>query len=404
LVLVAALAAACTGPGAPPDNPGTTSPATSAPPAFDPPRAFADDPVNLGEAPGRQYAIDGTRLYRLDSPDRSTQPTRLVAVDLATGDEQWSNDVDENRIAQDESPIRLATVDGKALVFVTYLVELKGTGTRPDRQLLRVRAFQTADGAQVWSADIDAGSVPGVAGKEFSWFSPPRIVAASQDHLAIDANRWVIVLDAHSGAVRWGASDFRLYALDRDVVVGISGRSSILDDYVSTGRSAVDGRELWKVERLHDDVQMLGAGLVALRGSYRKANGDFQIETSIVDITTGEARVTLGAGYFCRHDTVSLVVCWNDRFYNLDDHLVAIDMQTAKTLWELPTNDRIVPGITYVHKGLIYARTDNGAFLMDARTGADREGELSVEPIRVVPGYGFTINRNDVVFAYRATA
>lgn len=53
----------------------------------------------------------------------------------------------------------------------------------------------------------------------------------------------------------------------------------------------------------------------------------------------------------------------------------ALDSTTGRLLWQLPdkASGRIAPSVTAIWHGAVYGSTENGAVVLDARTGADRD-------------------------------
>ncbi len=387
--------AACSTPNAPGAGPtpsASTAPPTQSPakPAVpDPALAFDRDGVALGEPADGQFAVHGDTAYYLrDDAVASDIPT-LVAADLTAGRPRWSKPIATDSMSERWGPLKIAVVDGKPRLFVSYLARLKGSGTQGDRELLRVIALEVADGTRVWTVDLDDDKMPTGPSTRFSTFSPPAIVAATGEHLVLAVDDSALVLDAKTGAQRWGAAGFRPAALDGGIVVGTA--TSPAGRKVS-GHHAADGKPAWSNTDPFDRVDALGSGLVAVAGS---AN------TRLLEAKTGAVKATVPAHHTCAHDTEALVVCWD-----FTSHLAAIDAANGKLLWELPDKsaDRIMPRITSVRRGVIYATAGtNGPVILDARTGKDKVTGVAVAPTLAVPGYGLVLSARGGLFAHRAT-
>jgi outer membrane protein assembly factor BamB len=285
--------------------------------------------------------------------------------------------------------MRVAVLDGKPRLFISYLARLKGSGTQGDREMLRVIALEAGDGTRLWTVDLDDDKMPAGPATRFSTFSPPSIVAATNEHVVLAIDDSAIVLDARSGTQRWSAAGFRPGALEGATVVGTS--ISTAGRKVS-GRAAADGKEAWSNAEPFDRIDTLGSGLVTVSGT---------ASTRLLEAKTGAVKATLAASHTCAHDSEALVVCWN-----FTQHLTAVDVANGKVLWELPVSsaDRIMPRVASVRRGMIYATAgSNGPVILDARTGKDKVTSAAVAPSVVVPGDGLLLSSRGGLFAHRAT-
>jgi outer membrane protein assembly factor BamB len=396
LVAVTGLAvAACNSPNAPgaAPTPTATNPQTTPTPAKpsipDPALAFDRDGVALGEPADGQFAVHEDTAFYLRDDSSATDIPSLVAADLTAGRPRWSKPIATDSMTDRWGPLRVAMLDGKPRLFISYLARLKGTGTQGDRELLRVIALEASDGTRVWTTDLDDDRMPAGPSTRFSTFSPPSIVAATNDHVVLAIDNSAIVLDAKTGTQRWGAADFQPAALDGSTVVGTAitptGRKV-------SGRAAADGKEVWSNADPFDRIDPLGAGLVTVTGS---------ASTRLLEAKSGAVKATVAAHHTCAHDTDALIVCWN-----FTQHIAALNAADGKLLWELPDKsaDRIMPRVTSVRRGLIYATAGgNGPVILDARTGKDKVTSVAIAPSLVVPGYGLLLSARGGLFAHRAT-
>jgi hypothetical protein len=126
--------------------------------AHDPPLVFSDESVEVTSVRDGVYAVhEGVMFYVEALPDSANH--RLIALDLATGEDRWSLPM-EDEFASSWGRPAVAEVDGQALVFATHAAVVEGTGTQVDQQMLRVVALDVADGTAAWTADIAAADIP----------------------------------------------------------------------------------------------------------------------------------------------------------------------------------------------------------------------------------------------------
>ncbi len=394
LALGPAMAACSTpkAPGAAP-TPTASTPQSSASPGKpavpDPAIAFDRDGVALGEPADGQFAVYGDTAYYLRDDASATDIPSLVAADLTAGRPRWSKPIATDSMTDRWGPLRVAVVDGKPRLFVSYLARLKGSGTQGDRELLRVIALEAADGTRAWTVDLDDDKMPAGPATRFSTFSPPTVVAVTAEHVVLAIDDSAIVLDAKTGTQRWSAAGFRPAALEGTTVVGTSVSAT---GRKATGRAAADGIQAWSNADPFDKIDNLGSGLVTVTGS---------ASTRLLEAKTGTVKATLPGGHTCAHDGETLVVCWN-----FTQHLAALDATNGKVLWELPDKsaDRIMPAVSSVRRGMIYATAgSNGPVILDARTGKDKVTSVAIAPTLVVPGYGLVLSSRGGLFAHRAT-
>jgi outer membrane protein assembly factor BamB len=388
LVVGVLMVAGCSGTDKPGGGqPEASSTATPPPAGADPPLGFEEKGKAIGLPHRRVFVADQQKAYFFEEDSAV-----LKAVDLASGETRWSWE------AGMKTPAYATALD-RSLLVVAEPVTVKGSGTSLDRHLMRLTALRTTDGAVAWKVDVNDTVLPEGRGEP---------VGTADDHVVLIGDSKVVVLDPASGALRsqWSASDkYEGTVLVGDVVVGIEGRPPTLGDdtRVVTGRAVADGRTLWTLRNpVYAKVRPLRPGLAAVVGVIEKP--DRGSTTVIVDVATGRARATLKTGYFCQFDLDSVVVCQNDRFYSLDDHVIAMDSATGRTLWEFPAPGRKTPTIALARRGAIYAKTDTGSLILDARSGADKVTTLPFTPDQVVAGYGFTFNDRGGLFVHRATS
>ena len=357
--------AACNTPNAPgaaptptATNPQTT-PSPAAPAVPDPALAFDRDGVALGEPADGQFAVYGDTAYYLRDDPSTTDIPSLVAADLTAGRPRWSKPIATDSMTDRWGPLRVAVLDGKPRLFISYLARLKGSGTQGDRELLRVIALEASDGSRVWTVDLDDDKMPTGASTRFSTFSPPSIVAATNDHIVLAIDNSALVLDAKNGTQRWGAADFQPAALDGSIVVG-TAMSPVRAQGFGPGRSRRQGG----VEQRRPVRQ----DRRARRGSGHRHRLDLHPAAGGQD-RRGQGHRGGPPHLRPRRRRADRVLELH-RAHRRDGHL------RGKVLWELPDKsaDRIMPRVISVRRGLIYATAGgNGPVILDARTG-QRQG------------------------------
>ncbi|WNF30375.1 PQQ-binding-like beta-propeller repeat protein [Streptomyces sp. C11-1] len=98
----------------------------------------------------------------------------------------------------------------------------------------------------------------------------------------------------------------------------------------------------------------------------------------------------------CRYDEKSVVVCGrHPGAARRAAEVFAVDVASGKVLWELPDRaaGRIVPEVTAVRHGRVYASTASGPVVLDARSGQDIELEPGIAPVAVNEYAGLTAVR-----------
>jgi outer membrane protein assembly factor BamB len=271
-----------------------------------------------------------------------------------------------------------------------------------------VVALDAGDGSSVWTADIDAAEIPEEAREWVLGESPglpvqpAGVVGADGDTVVVasdDDAFFTAAMDAATGEVRWLDPAFRALAVGADSVAGATGD---IDEQQLAGRAQADGAETWRAEASFepDHVEDLGAGLAAAVG-YVNTGGthaEGQV-TNMLSVDTGGVVATLDGEHTCVHDGDATVVC------DSGERVVALDGASGDTLWELPDQaaGRIAPEIDAALSGAVYASTDDGAVVLDARTGEDEVTDLTVAPSDVVPGFALVFQEEERILAYPAT-
>ncbi|MGC5329091.1 PQQ-binding-like beta-propeller repeat protein [Micromonospora sp. DT62] len=383
-------------PPPPPPQTASASPAESS--ALDPPLAFAAKPVRI-PLPSRMFQVRDGAAYLLEGNNA------LAAYDLATGARRWSAPLAGPPVRLGNTGPMIAEVDGRPTAFVTYRVEIAGSGTVPDRTVLRVASFGLADGAPGWQSDVDDRGIP-----DDGSLGVDKVVAASSDHVVLSTDSYdtggvsgdfTAVLDARTGKTRWTEPAFQARALDGDVVAGMSSEPHPDRTPSSTiGLAASDGSQVWAHEETRPVGNLingpLGGGLLQVYPVGRRGDGP----NGIVDLKTGREVIRLetgGSSSVCRYDDESVVVC-SQHLSSRNGTMVAYDATSHKRLWQVPEkgSGREAPRITAARRGMVYGSTSNGPLILDARTGQDKVTDLPFVPEVVVPGFGIEVEQREM--------
>ncbi|MFF5554001.1 outer membrane protein assembly factor BamB family protein [Streptomyces olivaceoviridis] len=381
-------------------------------PDIDPPLRFAADGTSLGTFDRTQgYVVDDAVLFH------SLDGTQLVSHDLATDKRRLSVSFDSYNASLSPPTV------SNGRVFVTYLTEVRGTGTLANRYMTRVQALDAKTGRTLWAINLKKHYSSALEAK---FASRPHIFAADAQHVVVEAHfdqgTYTALLAADKGTLLWDDPLFVPVAFDGQVVAGqvLSPGGNVS---LTEGRAVADGRHLWKLPAkppVKNDLSDWGSAYgVPEAGSTHQAFFLARID----EATAAEPpphvllyRVADGKRFLglddainntiepgdCRDDGRRTIVCGTDRV------VVAYDDRSGKKLWKLPDEaaGRVAPGVTAVRHGIVYGTTDNGAVALDARTGRDRTTDLSIAPEYVGRGfglaYGETAGDQDELYVYPA--
>jgi outer membrane protein assembly factor BamB len=387
-VLLVSAAGGCSGNGSgkavsPPSAGSAPTVSAPAPRAFDPPTRFDQALVfKLPDGVTREtVALHGSTVY-------AGRPGALDAVDVTTGTvAATATPKNQPRGTVGSRPF-VAEVARTTVVFAVFSVTAKGSGTTRDRHLIEVHALEAATLRPLWTAEIEIAD---------AWPSQPRsdagIMGLSGSTLVVqngginrNAHGHVYALDIDTRTVRWNRDHLLVGHVGDGTLVGDSGGT----EHAITALSLADGTERWGLPRYvtngTDIPTVLGGGtdwaLISGYNDRRKTT-----DLAAVDLATGAERRQLSSGKAfsqCRHDRAAVLVCTRA----IQDVIVGVDVRSGASLWQLEMSaSRIVPKITAVWHGAVYATTTNGPVVLDANTGKDRQAAPGAE-VYVVNQYG----------------
>jgi hypothetical protein len=278
---------------------------------------------------------------------------------------------------------------------VAYYQRVKGSGTNKAKVQVAFRWVDPADGKIVSEATIDVTPVIGAqevnAGLSGGFTSETFDAATGQIAVGlasasqIGAKAGIFSVFADPKTKKTGAVPFLEPAgVSNGVVVGAKGperdkRSLAIADAIT---GAVKKTGLQGLEALtpagagQKHIYMYGHKYVRTD----KYHGYYAPSIYAIDPTTGaivETKSTLKASYpdfryHCLGDSANTVVCVTAETSRTPE-IVGIDDTTGKKTWGYSeaAGGRVVPKVTAVFHGVIYAEAETGPILLNAVTGLD---------------------------------
>ncbi|MFF3498401.1 hypothetical protein [Streptomyces sp. NPDC003247] len=413
------LLAACGGGGGSggtegPTGGGTpTSSATSAAKAYDPPLKFED--------PASQHIAGGTGdggpwTVRLDGTTAYAASTAAVkAVDVVDGTALWSVEPQGEPVSNTDYltdvkvPPVVVPVEGKSAVLAAFGVTVPGSGTTPDRNTVELSALAADSGKQLWTTTLEwpdgvEEDAPVVLGSD----GTDAVVTLGTDH---DAVTFGIALDSHTTA--WTAKGFAAKFVDGATVVGLVDTNGETDGGITVQAiGAADGKAAWT----YSTPELNGAVVTSVGAGLFTADVDpheYDEEDSVALLSTANGRAPAGyaaagtaglSALSCLFDDEDTFVCSSSAEEAGGKRVFALDANTFDELWAIKEGDtdRLLPEVSTVWHGAVYADTDNGAVILDARTGKDKATEPGVTPFAVNAYAGLVSTSATGIEAHRA--
>lgn len=371
---------------------------------FDPPRDFAPASTVEINSAAVTAGEEGTAYAVLHSMGDTF--AEVVEIDLLTGEHLWTHEL--SLTAEDTVVGHLVDTDFRArpktngdLVFVSHILDVPQTGTRPFAKEVHAVALSPEDGSVIWSTRLsDSGGVgtsTRVLGANDDWVLvledwSPRTTGGTEPSMGD-----IHLLAAATGEVAWSEQGYTSARLEGDVVlVSVADEDSDTfgPSWGSYRRSALDastGEALWESEEFRgfygwntptDSIQ--GSGLALL--SVRPAGEEGQ-RSDLLDANTGEVVHTFEESALCHFDLVDVLVCEarNDA-YGAASTLLGFDTVSREELWRF-TGNRIVPTLRTARKGLVYVEANGVPVVLDAKTGEDEVPEAEISPSTVAEGF-----------------
>jgi outer membrane protein assembly factor BamB len=170
-----------------------------------------------------------------------------------------------------------------------------------------------------------------------------------------------------------------------------------------TAVNAADGARIWTEDKENSSAAIYPAGprFVVINGNRVNTSGGYY---EVIDARTGAERpdisqyakpmTTTTFGLNCYYDDVEVTVCDgtrpNAKTFEKEKFTFGFDAKTGKKLWELPelSANRTAITATSAYHGAVYGTTEDGAVVLDAKTGQDREVAAGVAPYAVSGSFG----------------
>ncbi|MGI5320978.1 PQQ-binding-like beta-propeller repeat protein [Actinomadura nitritigenes] len=343
-------------------------------PRFDPPVKFdprGEKPISAGDAP----VLWERFVFRTADTWNDPGENALQALDLLTGEESWKL-VPKTQVRSSSTRPLVVSLGGRTVVLAAFGAESPGVGTLPAKRAVELIAADPGTGKLLWSSTVEIGNGKGWSDRGV------RLVGADDTAIVIALGQdpaQTMVVDPATRKVRW-IRELSAEGYTAGRVFGTNGRP--LDDRLETW-DVNTGRKLW------------AAGFDPGRMPYDYTGGPGVIvqagfgEVLFMNAADGKVRGRLGGSSFsgrpCVYDDVSVLVCEVQKsdLSGTQDLLAAYDATTLKRLWKLPANGRNKPGLTAAWHGVVYAMSENGPVVLDARSGADREPNAGAAPALV---------------------
>ncbi|MDQ3577632.1 MAG: PQQ-binding-like beta-propeller repeat protein, partial [Actinomycetota bacterium] len=382
----------------------------------DPPTVFdASAPVSLpANALGGNMA--GEVISRFTTlHDRTAyiiEPTRLTAVDVLTGEQQWQTKIegvpaDPNAqsgpyVNTDGPRPPFVSADGSKVVAAVPVAE-PGKGTTPGHQAIAIMAVEAKSGEKTWETKVKVSdAVAGTGGQ-----GATTEVVAVTDKVVVATYRneeaMTVAIDAATQKPLWQRDAYQAGTVQDDIVIGVD--SNVAENSSmsqATALALVTGEQKWVGALRASNVKIYPAGpsLVAI-DSTDYGSGDPAL--FFLDPATGQEKTTLThkAGFTptlygdCDYDDQSILICVANGVLTAHD-------STGKTLWTLPdaVANRTAPTVTVAWHGAVYGKTQNGPVVLDAKTGKDLSTEPGIAPHWVSKYAAITMDKEGAPNSY----
>jgi len=405
--------------------------AAAAPPAHDPPAAFAVSPgVQLPAAAAEDPlpvvlrgldAVIGTGdgLQVFDTRSGETRRT-VAALDDADGGApasapgpavSWgvgsgSPSATPAVELTGSRPAVPTVVDvaGRPAVVAAFPVGVAGHGTTVGHPAVALLAVDAVTYAPVARVRIDLP--PSLS--DGDRLRDARVVGEDVGLLVVVAHRGAddaattYAVDPVTGRIGWQRPGFEAAAVLAHRAIGVASVSAGAGGGASGGGGgdgvrpaalrAGDGTPAWTGTGPPARSVGLWAAGPALVAVTTTGAVDGARTLAMLDAATGATRASRPSdgGISCRYDERSTTVCAQDG--SGQAWAAGFDAVTGRQLWELPdaAAGRVAPEVSTAWHGVVYGRTENGPVALDAGTGADRPVAPGAAPALVNAYVGIT--------------
>jgi outer membrane protein assembly factor BamB len=299
----------------------------------------------------------------------------------------------------------ITAVGTRTVALFPFLVNIPGHGTVAATPALQLVAVTAPGSTIAWTAQFPLGAwtrdlpgadlvaaVVGTAGD--------TVVLRVSDPSGLPAHTYAVT---PAGKLLWSSPDsFAAGAVIGDAVAGFAGDVPGAAEKVSV-RALGSGQIRRTSPGTSFEVRVVPAGPdQAIVMGRRYDSGHYYFERLGADGRSRPTNVPAGLSpTSCVYDQVKTVVCYND-----PPQVIAFDVTSGQMLWSLPDTaaNRVAPTVTAVWHGAIYGETGNGAVVLDARSGKDRQDAPGIAPNVVDASYGVAWNPGThQLMAYPAT-
>lgn len=358
-------------------RPGVSKPSTSATPtplrSHEPVTRFADQEVVL---PRGAVTLDGGTAW-------VAAQEGLVSVDIATGESTYIRPKGQSPSTRPKlGPPVIAEVRGTRLAMSVMPVELPRTGTQRTRYAIELLAADVTTGRRAWSTQLPLDGSMGFTERsdlKVAAVNDGTAVVVDGSDLMARKVRWSKFVGVESVIAAYGG------------VVAVVEQNMYLEERVH-GLRVTDGKQVWTREA-ETGLTVLPAGpssLLITGGSDLNA-----YDTTLVAIRDGRSLASPDVAAVpdvCSPDGRDTIIC--GRFKVGQHGVFALDADSGKKLWELPTSDRNAPRFHSAWHGVVYTSLDDEGLMLDARTGEDRPAPLPQAP-DLVNGFVGVFVRDD---------
>ncbi|MFI5571896.1 PQQ-binding-like beta-propeller repeat protein [Streptomyces sp. NPDC051740] len=312
--------------------------------------------------------LDGTTAWITGSND-------LTALDLATGESTVIRPKGQEPAISPlfDRPV-LTEMQGKRVAVALLPVSTPGSGTHTDQDAVEMLVVDARTHKPIWSSEI-ADVEPG-----FSEAHGGSVIGADDGIAIIDAGSGIWAVNLTTRKTVWKTDgEAQDVAAVGEGIVALTESSTWREERLY-GLRVSDGRRAWTFGEPEENLNVAQAGPHRLLVTH---GVDVAHDDGGRLVNLADGRQVATPEYFpvpdrCVYDDKSTAVCFKQEYGQRASF--ALDATSGKVLWELPTDDRFAPPISTAWHGIVYADTEDGPLMLDARTGKDRTGHLPDVP------------------------
>jgi hypothetical protein len=269
-------------------------------------------------------------------------------------------------------------IGGTPAMLTVVPVQLAGQGSGSAQAGFEVIAARADNGKVIWRHPVDIYGDP--AGKLGALLlsAGDGVATVTWTEDGYPSGTFAVSLDEPRTA--WQRADMWMVGGYGNALLGF--REEPDEDYSLAGVAAADGRDLWVKEVPDGTTWAIGA-----TGAPLATLEDDSEQVRLIEIATGDFVLSKGDGLTSRMDCDqgeggTVLVCASKQ-----DGVLAVD-DTGKILWRREAGDGPKDWNATVEaafKDLFYVEGEEGAFVIDGRTGRTAGADAGVVPDRVNP-------------------